>query len=466
MKFSKLFSGVMLLAVFLYLSVFTVQKEVYAANIKKIEKRLDKALTEIQAIKKENKLQSSPNYFSGIQLLGTLIGSYTYNLAKPAATNAPSSFEGNGNYGDNWQTDGFAVNNADITLRRSPGTSSDPYGVGFHISLDFGQNIQFYKAYYGNTSYFTTPFQDRTPYDIRKAYININLPVGSGLDIHIGKEQELLGFETFNPIRNWNDTYSLLDAVEPATLTGVFLTYNFVPALTSTLGIANTINSAVPIDNLPVIELNESYAALSALTFNGGFVYGENSYLTANGTGGSTSGQLYEDNLNKSFYGYIDGVFNPIADWSFVADYELGLGGGINGSVLSENGLTAGQVAYPVLVQTSSSTYDKSRFYGIVGYIHHQHNYGFGQVAETLRETAAYDQNGMWEMTSAPGTGDTYIDSTLTFAYQPSFKSFKDVQLRLELEHQGSNHNVYLDSNGLQTHSQQNTINLMVLYSF
>ena len=479
MKLKKLFFGFLLFAVFLCAPFFAVQKGAYAVNsvsasdsvsnadIKKIEKKSDNALSEIKAIKKENKANNNAGYFSNIQLLGTLIGSYNYNLAKPEAVNTPSAFEGNGNYGDNWQTDGFAVNNADITIRRSPGTSSNPYGVGFHISLDFGQNIQFYKAYYGNTSYFTTPFEDRTPYDVRKAYININLPVGSGLDIHIGKESELLGFEAFNPIRNWNDTYSLLDAVEPATLTGIFLTYNFIPALTSTLGIANTVNSAVPIDNLPVIELNESYAATSMLTFNGGFIYGENSYLVGNGTGGSTSGQLYEDNLNKSFYGYINGVFSPTPDWSFVADYELGLGGGINGSVLSDNGISPySYTGYPVLVQTSNDTYDKSRFYGIAGYIHHQHDYGFGQVAETLRETAAYDQNGMWEMTSTPGTAYTYIDSTLTFAYQPSFKNFKDVQFRLELEHQGSNQNVYLDANGSATHSQQNTINLMVLYSF
>lgn len=435
------------------------------ANIKKIETKLDIALAELNAIKKKDNNQN--NYFSNIQLLGTLIGSYTYNFAKPIAINTSSAYEGNGNYGDNWQPDGFAINNVDITLRRSPGTSSDPYGVGFHISLDFGQNIQFYKAYYGGTSYFTTPFQDRMPYDIRKAYININLPVGSGLDIHIGKEQELLGFEAFNPIRNWNNTYSLLTAVEPATLTGVFLTYNFIPRLTSTLGIANTINSAVPIDNLPVIELNENYAATNMLTFNGGFIYGENSYLVGNGsTSGGASGQLYEDNLNKSFYGYIDGVFSPTPDWSFVADYELGLGGGINNSVLSDNGLKAGQVAYPTLVQTSASTYNKSRFYGIAGYIHHQHNYSFGQLAETLREVGAYDQNGMWEMTSTPGTGTTYIDSTLTLAYQPSFKGFKNIQFRLEFEHQSANHDVYLNSSGSQTHSQQNTLNLMVLYSF
>lgn len=392
------------------------------------------------------------SYFSNIQLLGTLIGSYTYNLAKPSGYN--------GNYGDNWQSDGFAANNADITLRRSPGTSSDPYGVGFHISLDFGQNIQFYKAYYGNASYFTAPFQQRTPYDIRKAYININLPVGSGLDIHIGKEQSLLGFEAFNPIRNWNDTYSLLDAVEPSTLTGVFFTYNFIPSLTSTLGIANTINAVSPIDNLPVIELNESYAATGTLTFNGGFIYGANSYFIANNS-------LQQDNLNKSVYSYIDAQYSPTNDWSFVLDYELGLGGGISNSALNDNGILPAQVTYPVLVQTSNSTYDKSRFSGIAGYIHHQQTYSFGQVAETLREVAAYDQNGMWEATSIPGVGYTYIDSTLTLAYLPSFKNFKDVQFRLEFEHQGANHDVYdFNSEGAPTHSQQNTVNLMVLYSF
>ncbi len=418
------------------------------------------------AVKKS--MADADDFLSNIQLQGTLIASYTYNLAKPAAVNTPSYFEGNGNYGDNWQPDGFAVNNADITIRRAPGSGNNPYGVGFHISVDFGQNIQFYKAYYGDTSYFTTPFQDRTPYDVRKAYININLPVGSGLDIHIGKEQELLGFEAFNPIRNWNDTYSLLTAVEPATLTGVFLTYNFIPALTSTLGIANTINSAVPIDNIPVIELNESYAATGMLTLNGGFIYGENSFFITNGNDGTASGKLNEDNANKSFYGYINAVINPDTDWSFVADYEAGLGGGINDSVLNNAGIIspANDISYPAMARTSDDAYDKSRFYGIAGYIHHQHDYGFGLVSETLREAAAYDQNGLWETTSIPGTGDRYIDTTLTLAYQPSSREFKDVQFRLEVEHQGSNQNVYLDSNGNQTHSQQNTINAMVLYSF
>ena len=67
MKFNKLFSAVMLFAVFLYLIAAVVQNKVYAANavsgantgtgsgtnanIKKIEEKLDNALMEIQAIK-------------------------------------------------------------------------------------------------------------------------------------------------------------------------------------------------------------------------------------------------------------------------------------------------------------------------------------------------------------------------------------------------------------------------------
>lgn len=420
-----------------------------SAKIKSIEAKLDKALSEIQSIK-QNSGESDNGYLSGIKLSGSLVASYTYNFAKPEGLNGL----GNLNYGDNWQSDGFAVNTAELVMQHSPGSEGDPYGVGFNITAEFGQNIQFFKAYYGDPSYFSTAFQDRTPYDIMSAYIDINLPVGSGLDIHVGKEPELLGFEGFNPIDNWNDTYSLLTFVEPATMTGIFMTYNFIPQLTSTLGIANTINSAVPVDNIPVIELNESYAATNALTVNGGFIYGPNSFIVSNGS-------VYQDNVNKSFYGYVNAQLSPTPDWSFVVDYEVGLGAGINNSVFTDNGLSSAG-----FIRTSDDTFNKSRFDGIVGYIHHQHDYGFGLVSETFRQSLAYDQNGLWEGASIPGTGNNYTGSTLTLGYQPSFKGFKNVGFRLEFERQGSNHPVYLDSNGNQTHSMQNTVNFMVLYSF
>ncbi len=394
---------------------------------------------------------SASSYFSNIQLLGTLVSSYTYNFAKPNGYNA--------NYGDNWQSDGFAVNNADITLRRSPGTFSNPYGVGFHISLDFGQNIQFYEAYYGNPSYFTTPLYQRRPFDIRQAYININLPIGSGLDIHIGKEKSLLGWEDFNMTRNWNNTYSLLDNAEPSTFTGIFFTYNFIPSLQTTLGIANSQNTVVPADNLPTVEFNAAYTPLKPITFNGGFVYGANSYLV------NTNNTIYQDNINKSFYSYINADYSPTADWSFVLERDAGLAGGLNQNILNSNGITPSQVAYPSPLVLSNSTYNKGYFNGTSFYIHHQHDYSIGQIAETLREAFAVDSNGLFEPSVTSGQSYTFVDSTLTLAYSPSYKMFKNVQFRLEFEHQRANHSIYpAGLNSLKR--SQNTVNFAVLYSF
>ncbi len=419
-------------------------------QVKSLEAKLNNLSNEINALRKAQR-KGSNSYFSSVQLLGTLVASYTYNFAKPNGYNA--------NYGDNWQEGGFTVNQADITIRRSPGSASDPYGVGFHISLDAGQNIQFYEAYYGNTSYFTAPFQQRIPFDVRQAYINLNLPVGSGLDIHIGKEKELLGWENFNMTRNWNNTYSLLDNAEPSTYTGIFFTYNVIPSLQTTFGIANSQNTVVPADNLPTVEFNAAYTPLGVITFNGGFVYGANSYLVEN------NGAMYQDNINKSIYSYINAVYSPTAGWSFVLERDAGLNGGLNKSVLISNGITPGQVAYPALISSTVSTYSKGYFNGTSFYIHHQHNYSIGQIAETLREAFAVDSNGLFEPGVTPGQTYAFVDSTLTLAYSPAYKMLKDVQFRLEFENQRANHSIYpAGLNSLKR--SQNTASLAVLYTF
>ncbi len=362
---------------------------------------------------------AKPRHSSKIQYLVTLIGSYTDNLANP-------KIGYNGNYGDNWQLNGLTVNNADLTIRMAPGTKNHPYGTGFHLSLDTGQNIMFYKAYYGNTSFFTKPFQQRNPYDIRQAYVNINLPVGSGLDIHIGKEKELLGFENFNPMRNWNNTYSLLDYAEPDTFTGIFFSYNPTPSLNTTLGIANTQNAVVPINTAPTVELNTSYQAAKTLTFSSGFIEGAEQFrISAHHT-------IIPDNFNKDFYGYLDGEYSPFPNWSFVLDGEL-------------------------------ADYGSSHFSGYAFYLHHQNEFHGGLFGETLRETFAFDPQGFFEETSLPGSSYHYADTTLTLSYQPD--AAKQIQFRFEFERQAANHKVYpFDGTNLQP--IQNTINFMVVDSF
>ena len=225
-------------------------------------------------------------------------------------------------------------------------------------------------------SFFTQPFQQRTPYDIRQAYMNINLPVGSGLDIHIGKEKELLGFENFNPARNWNNTYSLLDYAEPDTFTGIFFSYNPTPSLNTTFGIANTQNAVAPINAVPTIEFNTSYQATKTLAFSSGFIEGTEQFTI------TAANKLIPDNLNKDFYGYINGQYSPDQDWSFVLDGEL-------------------------------ADYGSSHFSGYAFYIHHQSEFTHGILGETLRETFAFDPQGFFEETSAPGIPYHYADGSI-----------------------------------------------------
>lgn len=396
--------------------------------------------------------KNSSSFFSDIQTSGTLVTSYTYNFANPDVYNA--------NYGSNWQTNGFTVNYADITIRKPPGTTSNPYGAGFHISIDSGQNIQFYEAYYGGTSYFTSPFYQRSPFDIRQAYISFYLPVGSGLTIDLGKHKELLGWENFNIIRNWNNTYSLLDNAEPSTFTGILFTYNFIPALQTNLGIVNSQNTVVSVDNLPTTEFNASYTPLNSLTFNGGFVYGLNSYfITSNNI-------IYPDNSNKSFYSYINTVLSPMPDWSFVLEKDIGLAGGINKNILTSDGISPASVIYPSpFVMSNSTTYDKGYFNGTSFYIHHKYIYSIGKIDETLRIAAAIDSNGLFEPGVTLGKRYSFADETITLAYFPSDKMFKNVQFRLEFEHQTANHSIY-PAGTSRFKKTQNTINFTVIYTF
>ncbi len=390
------------------------------------------------------------SYFSNIQISGTLVSSWSYNFAKPNAYNA--------NYGDNWQN-GFTVNYADITIRKPTCTISNPYGVGFHISIDSGQNIQFYKAYYGNSTFFTEPFYQREPFDIRQAYISLYLPVGTGLTIDIGKHKELLGFENFNIYRNWNDTYSLLDNAEPSTYTGILFTYNFISSLQTTLGIVNSQNTVVPIDNTPTIEFNSSYTPLNSLNFNGGFVYGTNNYIVAN------NNAIYPDNKNKSFYSYVNTVFSPMSDWTFILEKDIGLSSGINKNILTSDGINSGSVAYPSPLVLSGDVYDKGYFNGTSFYIHHKYIYPIGKISETLRLAVAVDSNGLFEPGVTPGTRYDFSDETLTFAYAPSYRMFKNTQFRLEFEHQDANHDIYPTGiNRLK--STQNTINFTIIWTF
>lgn len=404
---------------------------------------------------------SDNSFLSQIKLFGSFAASYTYNFANPSANSQFPNGNYNGNYIDDYKVNGFTVNELDLTVSKNAFSNGrDNFGIGFKVSLDTGENIQAVGPYTGNYSYYTKPVYNRPLYAFRQFNISLGIPVGNGLKIYLGEKNYLIGFESYNLSRVWTNTYSPITAIEPGELTGIFLRYPFTKRLKMVFGAALTDNATVPLNRYPTFEYIASYKPFKFLKFHEGIVYGAENFIIYNNN-------LYQDNLDRFFYNFIDAKYSFCKYWTAVLDYEVGLNGGINKSIAYENDINQEQFnssanIYPnYLVSTSDSTFNKSRFSGIAFYIHHYDILNIGRFSQTVRETDVSDPNGMWEEESIQGIAYHYFDSTLTFGYRPNLKFFKNVQFRLEFENQIANHRVYGDGN-----SSQNTVNTMVVYTF
>ncbi len=405
---------------------------------------------------------SKDSFLSQIKLFGTFASSYTYNFANPVANAQFPNGNYNGNYIDNYKANGFTVNEFDITVSKDAFSKGrNNFGAGFKVSLDTGENIQAVGPYTGNYSYYTRPVYNRPLYGFRQFYVSFGIPVGNGLKVDLGEKNYLIGFESYNLSRLWENTYSPITAIEPGELTGIFFKYPFIPKrLNMVFGVAMTDNALSPIDRYPTLEYIASYEPLNYLKLHEGIVYGAENFIIYDNN-------LYQDNLNKFFYNFIDAKYKFLKYWTAAFDYEVGLNGGINKSIVYSNGINPAQFnssenIYPsFLISTSDSTFNKSRFSGIAFYLHHYYILNAGRFSQTIRETAVSDPNGMWEEESVPGIAYRYFDSTFTIGYRPPSKILKNVQFRLEFENQIANHKIY--GNG---RSIQNTINTMAIYTF
>ncbi len=400
-------------------------------------------------------------FLSRIKLFGTFAASYTYNLARPYASKVYPLGNYNGNYINNYKANGATINQFDVTVSKNPFTDGrNKFGIGFKVSIDTGQNIQAVGPYTGNYSYYTEPMYDRPLYGFRQFYISFGIPIGNGLKIDLGEKNYLIGFESYNLSRLWENTYSLITAIEPGELTGIFLKYPFTRQLKMVFGAALTDNAMVPLNRYPTFEYIASYKPFKFLKFHEGVVYGAENFIIYNNN-------LYQDNLNRFFYNFIDAKYSFCKYWTAVLDYETGLNGGINKSIVYGNNINEGQFNssvnnYPsYLISTSNSTFNKSHFSGLVFYIHHYSILNIGRFSQTVREAGVSDPNGMWEAASTPGIAYRYFDSTFTLGYRPAMKIFKNIQFRLEFENQIANRRVYGNGN-----STQNTVNAMVVYTF
>jgi hypothetical protein len=117
---------------------------------------------------------------SDITLSGFVTASYFYDTSEPPGNNPPG-------YLWNRTINSFTLNKVKLTLASKPvEASGDKWDAGYRVSLIFGQDAPLV-----NTDSGIVGFEN-----IREAYVELNVPIGTGLNVKVGELISLLNFES------------------------------------------------------------------------------------------------------------------------------------------------------------------------------------------------------------------------------------------------------------------------------
>ncbi len=118
-------------------------------------------------------------FFKETEFSGFVTGSYFYDTSKPA--------DGVSN-GYLWNTDHneATLNKVKLTIENGVERSGTEWDVGFHVAAIFGEDSKFTNS----------GAEQQGIEEIRQAYGELNVPVGTGLNVRVGQLISLLNFES------------------------------------------------------------------------------------------------------------------------------------------------------------------------------------------------------------------------------------------------------------------------------
>jgi len=150
------------------------------------------------------------------------------------------------------------LDQVDLAFQRTIDPTKGNFDVGFMIEAFYGRDAAYTHSNgildNGVKHDKTSPDDDL---DLEQAYIDVAIPVGSGLELTAGKFDTLLGYETINPTNSSGDplytqlyTHSYeFTYGEPYTQTGIMAAYNLTNALKLTAGITRGWNQSTDDNN-------------------------------------------------------------------------------------------------------------------------------------------------------------------------------------------------------------------------
>jgi hypothetical protein len=203
-----------------------------------LKQRLDtlEALAQKEGLLPSGKKLADPpvSAMSEVSLSGFVTTSFFYDSSRPPNQISPG-------YLWNHVSDSFTLNKVKITLA-SPQVQNngDKFDAGYRVSLIAGSDAQ-----YVNTKSTVTGFDF-----IREAYVEMNVPIGTGLDVKLGELISLLNYESGDGgavNANFSQGFQWFFTGNPPAA-GLQLGYKLAPWLDLTFRVQNGMYAG-PIDN-------------------------------------------------------------------------------------------------------------------------------------------------------------------------------------------------------------------------
>ncbi len=184
----------------------------------------------------------------GINLYGYIEGSYTYNFDNPSSKiNTFRTFD--------FQDQALLMDQLELTVERAVDYRTRRFDIGFRMDWMYGADAGIIHSN-GLFDYYRGVRSPQNQVDLTQAYLDIDLPIGTGLRIRAGKFVNFVGYETVEPTVDPSnsgvvDFYSrgLIFFQYPFTHTGIIATYDVAKNVTVTAGISRGDNQSVDDNN-------------------------------------------------------------------------------------------------------------------------------------------------------------------------------------------------------------------------
>ena len=150
----------------------------------------------------------------------------------------------------------------------------DTFDVGFRVEAMYGADARGIHSLglFDHYGFYNVPSTDDADspdnqFDLTQAYVDVALPVGSGLNLRVGKFVTLLGYEVINPTGNlfYSRSYLFGYAI-PFTHTGVLATYKLHEKVSASAGVTRGWDTSLEDDNDTLDFLGQVAVALDEET--------------------------------------------------------------------------------------------------------------------------------------------------------------------------------------------------------